>query len=124
MIITLFIFINIFNETGDMLSLNVLQLKYGIHINFLIYYSIVSAIPRRWKFEIQKTHTVVDVSILHRLLGNVLKQSQGCWSIYNDLIEQSYSNITSNGARNGMNGSQGVFHWENGKIVSNGCIGL
>ena len=38
-----------FNETVDILSLNGFQLKYGIHINVLIYYSIVSAIARRWK---------------------------------------------------------------------------
>jgi len=81
------------------LSLNGFQLKYGIHIYFLIYYIIVSAPPRRWKFEIKKNHTVVDVSILHWPLSNVLKKSKGCRSIYNDLIEQSYSNITPNGAR-------------------------
>jgi len=85
-----------FNETGDILSLNCFQLKYGIHINFLIYYIIVSALPCRWKFEIKKNHTVVDVSILHWPLRNVSKHSQGCRSIYNDLIEQSYSKITPN----------------------------
>jgi len=81
------------------LSLNGCQLKYGIHIKFLIYYIIVSAIPRRWKFEIKKHYSVVDVSILNWPLRIVLKQSQGCRSIYNDLIEQSYSNITPNEAR-------------------------
>jgi len=88
-----------FNETRDILSLNGFQLKCGIHINFLIHYSIVSALPRRWKFEIKKHHTIVDVSILHWPLRNVSKQSDGCRSIYNDLVEQSYSNITTNEAR-------------------------
>ena len=98
------------------MSLNGFQLKYNIHINFLIYYSIVSAIPRRWKFEIKKHHAIVDVSILHWPLRNVSKQSQSCRSMYNDLIEQSYSNITPNGARKWNEwfpGGLPVEEWQN-----------
>jgi exonuclease III len=105
-----------FNETGDILSLDGFQLKYGIHINFLTYYSIVSAIPRRWKFEIKKNHTAIDVSMLHWPLRNVLKQSHSCRSIYNNLIEQSYSSIKPNGARKWNEwfpGGLPVEEWQN-----------
>jgi len=54
--------------------------------------------------------------MLHWPLRNVSKQSQGCGSIYNDLIEQSYSNITPNGARKWdewLPGGLQLGEWEN-----------
>ena len=71
-----------------------------IHINVLTYYSIISAIPHRWKLEIKHHHTaIMDVIILHWSLKNIQEQSHICRLVYNNLIEHSYGTIIPNGAR-------------------------
>jgi len=39
---------DLFDETGKRLTLNELNMQYNMNVNFLEYYSVMSAIPRQW----------------------------------------------------------------------------
>ncbi len=54
-----------FDERGDILSLYNFQVKYGVQINYLTYYSVILATPHRWKAQTKEYHTVRDMPILH-----------------------------------------------------------
>ncbi len=88
-----------FDERGDILSLPNFQLKYGIQINFLTYYSVLSAIPQRWKVEIKEHHTIVDVPFIHMPLSNLEKKDHVCKVVYGDLIQQAYGGTIATGFR-------------------------
>ena len=70
---------DILNDMGDFLGTDELQNKFNLHINFLEYYSLRSAIPGKWKHKI-RSRPLQDVqppSTLYFIVGKECKDICG-----------------------------------------------
>ena len=100
-----------FDNQGTILRLNDFQVKYNIEINYLIYYSIISAIPNNWKQIIRSQIAAPVLPLSHKPLQIInQRKNKICQIVYIDIVDKLYGQTIASGFENGTNISLGVCH--------------
>ena len=63
--------------------------KYGIHCNYLEFYSIISAIPVQWK-QVAKTPNVMKVNYQEELILEIIKVDKVCKFIHQKCVDKLF----------------------------------
>jgi len=88
-----------FNIEGNPLTLVEFQREYGIHIHFLTYHGIISAIPRKWKIDMKHHNIVEMVPFVYKPLENIERKDHVCKFVYRDMITKFYIDCIPSGYR-------------------------
>ena len=92
----------LFNEQGEILSRETFQYQCNVNINYLDYYSIISAFPQHWKRALRDKHNNNNndtAMVQHTPLLALTQKQHVCKYVYSDMVAKHSRDITTIGYR-------------------------
>ena len=87
---------DLLRENGSIMSFEEFTVKYQIDCNFVDYFSLVYAIPQRWKNDVKsEERNNMDIGVQNELLANIKKTKKVCKLIHELCIQKIFKNPVS-----------------------------
>ena len=82
---------DILSENGSVLNVSQLKEKFNLNVNFLNYFSLVHAIPQKWKRDVKTVDKELnDNTFQSELIMKLMKTKKVCKLVHEMSIKQLY----------------------------------